>query len=278
MVHKPSMDYLCYPAPNGPSIGRIVVESAVDGPKSICGPFEKFHSMLISAIHGKLQTHNIPPRRHSPSTTNFSSSMSKHSQMGRCRGETLMICTCSQADRQTDSAMTNRSSSPRKDANVLMRIHDRTHDKPIGKRNLRRQSRLFNDNGRWWWLWPGLAWTVQPNRASSSVIPLNLPRLYVLFAPAYWDHVIWLVRISSVLPIILWIHHTSLLLTVRLSVCLPTRSVVLLPLRVIESFWNSVTPLSGPQNGHTMDLFNSDREKSVSQSLTGRHKCTIKPV
>lgn len=96
------MDYLCYPAPNGPSIGRIVVESAVDGPKSICGPFEKFHSMLISAIHGKLQTHNIPPRRHSPSTTNFSSSMSKHSQMGRCRGETLMICTCSQADRQTD--------------------------------------------------------------------------------------------------------------------------------------------------------------------------------
>lgn len=171
MVHKHTMDYLCYPAPNGPSIGRIVVESAVDGPKSICGPFEKFHSMLISAIHGKLQTHNIPPRRHSPSTTNFSSSMSKHSQMGRCRGETLMICTCSQADRQTDSAMTNRSSSPRKDANVLMRIHDRTHDKPIGKRNLRRQSRLFND--MMIMAWPGLSSQIEHRRQLSHSISLD---------------------------------------------------------------------------------------------------------
>lgn len=52
-----------------------------------------------------------------------------------------------------------------------MRIHDRTHDKPIGKRNLRRQSRLFND--MMIMAWPGLSSQIEHRRQLSHSISLD---------------------------------------------------------------------------------------------------------
>lgn len=114
MVYKVTVHYLCYPPQMGhQSVGLSSNRWTVQ--KSICGPFEKFHSMLISAIHGKLQSHNILSQEALATHNTFLIFDVQILSDGRMERRTLMICTSSQADRQTfrqtrHSAMTNRIS------------------------------------------------------------------------------------------------------------------------------------------------------------------------
>lgn len=158
-----------------------------------------------------------------------------------------------------------------------MRTQDRTakqHDKPIGKRNLRRQSRLFNDNGRSWWLRPGLCLALdrgqeQGNPAKSSVvcypalslacsIYLHLPMGTMLFDWSWW--------VSS---LILWIHHTSppllLLLTVRFWVC-PERTATAGDWIILEFELHYPDHKMG-----TQWIYSIRTEREVRQSVTAHY-------
>lgn len=133
MVYKVTIHYLCYPPQMGhQSVGLSSNRWTVQ--KSICGPFEKFHSMLISAIHGKLQSHNIL------SQEALASRHPQHISHLRCpntvkwaNGEENVNDLYKQSGRQTDIQTGTGTGTVQwqtgalwKDANVLMRTQDRT--------------------------------------------------------------------------------------------------------------------------------------------------------
>lgn len=105
--------------------------------------------------------------------------------------------------------------------------------------------------------------TRQSSQIERRLLSRSISGVFYLFAPAYGDHVIWLVMMS-VLPNPLNPPY------VAAAAAAADSEILSLSGAYCHCGWLNHfgirTPLSGPQNGHTMDLFNSDREGSQAVS------------